>query len=92
MATATQSDFNFPIGWVKSQVLLRFPHQPCALSAGWHGIDRPSEPDEFRIVMKMYRRTMLKNFLRLRNPRLDRVVDRMTPLDAVFRNVRDPNL
>jgi hypothetical protein len=42
--------------------------------------------------MKMYRRTMLKNFLRLRNPRLDRVVDRMTPLDAVFRNVRDPNL
>jgi hypothetical protein len=92
MATATQSDFNFPIGWVKSHVLLRFPHQPCALSAGWHGIDRPSEPDEFRIVMKMYRRTMLKNFLRLRNPRLDRVVDRMTPLDAVFRNVRDPNL
>ena len=42
--------------------------------------------------MKMYRRTMLKNFLRLRNPRLDRVVDRMTPLDAVFLNVRDPNL
>ena len=42
--------------------------------------------------MKMYRRTMLKNFLRLRNSRLDRVVDRMTPLDAVFRNVRAPNL
>jgi hypothetical protein len=58
MVTATQSDFSFPIGWVKSQVLLRFPHQSFALSAGWHGIDRPSEPDEFKIVMKMYRRTI----------------------------------